>query len=650
MSRFRLWLLPALLAAGQLALWPGIAAARGDALDPRRLVVTLAAVAVVTAAAVGRVRFPVASVLLAGAAIGAGSWLLPDQLFFVPGDTLLVLSVADLVLLYNVGVRTDRRATALALAGAVGLQTVATAGQSGLGADLLGDTVANVVTYGLVAAMGRLRQRWLADRADAARRLAEARAAEREAAAAERRRLARELHDVTAHHLTSVVVNASAADLLGDQRPELRTEAAAFAARTGRETLTALRELVAVLPSAAEAEQTPALADLVDDFRQLGQIVSLDLRGEPASAEIAAAVHGIAREALTNTLRYSPGTPVQVSVDHTAPDGVRLLVRNDGTPAAPVTGLGGGRGIAGMRDRAESLGGTLTAGPLPDGGWEVRAVIPGGRPTLPKIRRWLRSQLAFDAGLVALLLVFPVIGVVLAVEEDGLAPGPAALLLVVVVAHTVPLMWRRNAARAVLTAVVLTTWPAVLLFATDVVPTGGWAFAFAAPADLAAVYAVAAFGARPRLSWLAPLAVAASGAGAFVVMLALPGPDVVVSGLVTGGFIGFLLLWPAAAAWLAGHLVRRRRQRRSDREEGAVAVATAQAEQQARAERARIAAGLRGAVLHHAAEIPRAADRADLAAVVTHARAALTAMRSLLDSLGTRPAREAEEVPTSLSV
>ncbi|WP_306214343.1 histidine kinase, partial [Actinoplanes sp. RD1] len=267
MSRFRLWLLPGLLAAGQLALWPGTAAVTGQAIEARRLAITLAAVAVVTAAAIIRVRHPVASVLAASAAVGAGAWLLPDQIFVVPGDTLLVLSLADLALLFGVAVRTDRRATASALAGSVALQAVATAGQGGLDAELPLDVLVNVITYGLVATAGRLRRRWLAERAAAARRLAEARAAEREAAAAERRRLARELHDVTAHHLTSVVVNASAADLLGEQRPELRAEAVAFAARTGRDTLTALRELVAVLPSPSDAEQVPALTDLVDDFR-----------------------------------------------------------------------------------------------------------------------------------------------------------------------------------------------------------------------------------------------------------------------------------------------------------------------------------------------------------------------------------------------
>jgi hypothetical protein len=261
----------------------------------------------------------------------------------------------------------------------------------------------------------------------------------------------------------------------------------------------------------------------------------------------------------------------------------------------------------------------------------------------------------FDAGLVALTMVLPLVGVVLAVEEDGLAPAPAALLAAVLLAHAAPLMWRRAAPWTVLGAVLLTTWLGPLVLATDVVPTGGWAFAFAAPVDLAAVYAVAALGARPRLTWLAPLAAAASGACAFTVMvmdsLGLPeGAVAAMSALAMAGAAGFLLLWPAAAAWLTGHLVRRRRQQRAHREQSAVAVVTAQAEHQARTERARIAYGLRGDVLDHAAEVSRAADRADLAAVVTHARAALTAMRALLDSLGTRPATTPEEVPSSLSV
>jgi len=103
---------------------------------------------------------------------------------------------------------------------------------------------------------------------------------------------------------------------------------------------------------------------------------------------------------------------------------------------------------------------------------------------------------------------------------------------------------------------------------------------------------------------------------------------------------------PLGACWLAGRAARRRRQRRADREEGAVAVAAAQAEVHTRDERARVAAGLRDAVLDPAARVPRAADEADLPAVLDSARETLAAMRALLDGLETRAV---QEVPSSPS-
>jgi len=664
MARWRIWLLPALLAAAQLALWPGLALARGDTVEAARIAAVVAAVGVVAAALLWRRRAPVAVTAVVAAGISLGSWVMPADGFFVPGDALTVLSVADLVALFSVAALCSQRTTVLVLAGLGLWQAGLLATQHESAADYPVDLFIAVCLYLVVAAAGRVRRRWVADRSAAARRLAEAQQAQREAADAERRRLARELHDVTAHHLTSIVVNASAAQFLGEQRPELLAESFDFAARTGRDTLVALRRLVAILPYGEElpAAPAPSLADLADDFRQLGQVVTLETAGDPPP-EVAEAMHGIAREALTNTLRYAAGGTVRLRFSY-GPDGAELLIDDDGTggAAGQATGLGGGRGLTGMRDRAQALGGTLEAGPRDGSGWRVRAVLPPAA-SVPgaagrRLGRWLRSQLVLDAGLVFLTLVLPVAGVFVVIEEDGLAPAPATLVLLAVVAHSVPLLWRRQRPWAVLAAVALTTWLGPLLIVTRAAPDdGGWLFLFGVGADLAAVYAVAAR-TRPRLSWLAPLAALISTAFSIGLLVALEpptdaeaGPDgpLMVVALIAAVtvFAGVLLAVPLGGSWLAGYAARRRRQGRIDREENAVAVMAAQAEFRARHERARVAAGLRHAVLAHAARVPQAAEEKDVTAVLGAAREALSAMRALLDGLTDRPAPTPTDQPAT---
>ena len=652
------WPLPALIAVCQLALWPGIVLARGDSVDPGRATAAAAVVALTAVALSWRRRSPVAVTAAVATGITLGQVILPGQVFLAPGDALSVLSAADLVALFSVAVLRSRRTTVLVLAGLLLWQAGLPALSGGFTGDYPFDLLLTLGGYVLVAAGGRVRRRWVADRAAAARRLAEAEQARREAAAAERRRLARELHDVTAHHLTSIVVNASAAQFLGDRRPELRAEALDFAARTGRDTLTDLRRLVAILPSGQDepAAPGPSPADLADDFRQLGQLVTVETTGDPPPA-VAAALHAIAREALTNTLRYAPGGTVRLRQTY-GPAGAELLVEDDGAASAPTTTLGGGRGVTGMRERAEALGGTLRAGPRSPHGWRVHAVLPAATPAPRRLSRWLRSDSVLDACLALLTLVLPLAGLAVSVDEDGLGATPAGLILLALAAHSVPLLWRRQHPWWVLAAVTSSAWLGPLLVATQVVPDGGsWLFLFGLGADLAAVYAVAARGARPGLTWLAPVASTVSTAFAVSILTVLeppaagdPAPDgllmIVFLTAVLVVFAGALLAVPLGACWLAGRAARRRRQRRADREEGAVAVAAAQAEVHTRDERARVAAGLRDAVLDPAARVPRAADEADLPAVLDSARETLAAMRALLDGLETRAV---QEVPSSPS-
>lgn len=653
------WLLPASLATAQLAWWPGLALARGAPVPPGDAAVVGVLVVVVAGVLAWRRRRPVAVTAVVSAGITAGTLAVPGQVLLVPGDAMLGIAFADMVALFSVAVLCSRRVTGLVLAAVVLWQAVLLAVESGVGASYPLDLFLSGSVYVFVAASGRIRRRWSADRAAAARRLAEAEEARREAAAAERRRLARELHDVTAHHLTSIVVNASAAELLGEQRPELRTEALEFAARTGRETLAALRRLVAILPFGMEspAAAVPSLADLADDFRQLGQVVTVEAAGDPPP-ELAEAVHGIAREALTNTLRYAPGGTVRLVFSY-GRSGAELVVADAGGGGQATAGLGGGRGVTGMRERAQALGGTLTAGPLPDGGWQVRAEFPpapAARVRARRLGRWLRSQVVLDAGLVLLTLFVPLAG--LAVEVDGRTLGPLAsvLVLLAVLAHSVPLLWRRQRPWAAFAAVTVTTWLGPLLILTDVAAgDSGWLFLPCVAADFAVVYAVAARVWSGR-SWIAPVVSVVSTALAIGVMSVdgapageFDGPVLTMVLAFTLALIaGLLFVPPFGLTWVAGYAAQARRRRRLDLEEGAVAYAAAQAEARAREERARVAAGLRQAVLAHAARVPQAAEDADLTAVVGSAREALSAMRALLDGLNDR--HTAEEVPSSSSV
>lgn len=674
------WMLPGLIVVGQLLYWPGLPLLRGDHVAALPAAGVVAACLLIGAGLGWRRERPARAfaVVLAGnvlAALAAPA----EQQWIETNDALLVIWVSLMVALFSVAVRAPARTTLHAFAAAVLCECVVSALQDGVGPDYPVTVVLAAAVHGLVAALGRRRGRWNAERAAAARRLVAAHQAGRDATAAERRRLARELHDVTAHHLTSIVVNSSAAEMLGEQRPDLRTEALDFAARTGRETLDALRRLVAIMPAATSSGgDEPALADLAEGFRALGQRITLDLPDGGPPPETAAVAYGIVREALTNTLRYAPGAEVRVRWSFTelgsstgpgssagsgssassagsgsfTGSGVELVVEDDGG-AAPVTGLGGGRGIAGMRERAESVGGTCEAGPRPGGGWRVRVVLPGADGAVRPAYPWLRSQAVIDAVLIVALLLLQFIGVALAVEE-GLTPAATALVVVTQIVQAVPLMWRRPAAWEVLAATTLVGCLPVLLALTGVVPVDlGYLFMLSGVVPLAAVYAVAAWGVRPGLSWLAVPAAAVPWALVFAVLMALDmrnDPESAGDGLVTAAVMTILtavvativLLMPAGICWAAGYAARGRRDRLRAREESGVAAALEQAAFQARLERLRIASGLHEAVLRHAAAVPGAAERGDLAGVLGAARQALAAMRSLLDGLGTRPGPPSE--------
>ena len=195
----------------------------------------------------------------------------------------------------------------------------------------------------------------------------------------ERERLARDLHDTVAHHLTAIAITAQAGLAVADGRPEAATDALRRideeATRTLAETRKVLRMLRTHTPEGAGAPEEP-----LDDLASLasydghGPRVEVHLADDlELSPTVGAAVHRIAQEAVTNARRHAHGaTAVRVRVTRRADD-VELTVTDDGHAPARA---GEGFGIVGMTERATLLGGRLRAGPSPSGGWQVSAVLP----------------------------------------------------------------------------------------------------------------------------------------------------------------------------------------------------------------------------------------------------------------------------------
>lgn len=197
----------------------------------------------------------------------------------------------------------------------------------------------------------------------------------------ERLAIARELHDVVAHHVTGIVVQAQAARLVADSRPDAVADALAEIEAAGSQAMGAMRHLVGTLRSEGEAAPvapTVAMRDvreLADQTTAAGLSVDLHVDADESSVrcEVAASVHRIVRESITNVRRHAvEATRVVVRIAQVG-DELRVTVSNDGRPS---TRRGSGFGLPGMTERAEAIGGRLMAGPLSGGGWIVAAVLP----------------------------------------------------------------------------------------------------------------------------------------------------------------------------------------------------------------------------------------------------------------------------------
>jgi signal transduction histidine kinase len=301
--------------------------------------------------------------------------------------------IAMLVLLYSVAAYRPRTASVPALLVCLGgsaLAALVWLSRGGPGPDFLARAAFAIALFGgfflLAWVLGdsmRYRRGYYAALEDKAARLeAERHAQAKIAAAAERARIARELHDIVAHHVSVMVVQADGA------RYALRTdsgraETALMAiSATGRQALTEMRKLLGVLRSAGEqAGLAPLpglgeLRELLDQARAAGLEVSYTLTGTPRElpegAELAA--YRVVQESLTNTRKHGGLAATAAVALRYEPDGLTVEVVDDG-----IAGPGNepaGHGLAGMRERIAMYGGTVQAGPLPGGGFGVTAHLP----------------------------------------------------------------------------------------------------------------------------------------------------------------------------------------------------------------------------------------------------------------------------------
>ncbi|MBF8188032.1 two-component sensor histidine kinase [Nonomuraea sp. K274] len=203
--------------------------------------------------------------------------------------------------------------------------------------------------------------------------------------AAERTRIARELHDVVTHHVTAMVVQAEAARYL-TAAPDRLDATLSAVTDTGRRAIADLRHMLDLLNPSHDADaRTPSAGDLhtlVEQTRQAGQPVELAEEGKSAesvgSAQFVA--YRVVQEALTNALKYAHGSRTGVRVRHGEKE-ITVEVSTDGTGSRAASPGGSGRGLAGLRERVDALGGEFSADRQADGGFVVRARIPAGSPS-----------------------------------------------------------------------------------------------------------------------------------------------------------------------------------------------------------------------------------------------------------------------------
>jgi signal transduction histidine kinase len=299
-------------------------------------------------------------------------------------------TLGALIALFTVSDRYERRQSVWALlvtfilvAGIIVYRTGFPAGLGGL------VQISIAVTVPWVLGTWSRERRFYADFAEARAAAAEQRRDEeaRRAVLEERERIARELHDVVAHSLSVIVLQAGAGVRAFAHQPDRSLGTLEAIESTAREALGEMRRMLSLLgpvDSGADLAPLPGLADLgalVDRVRAAGLDVALSIDGDPRPLNPAVdlSAYRIIQEALTNTLRHSGATTMRVRVEHTH-SGMDIEIVDDGpaTPELPasIESAHHGHGLVGMRERVNLFGGHLDAGPRPEGGFRVAAHIP----------------------------------------------------------------------------------------------------------------------------------------------------------------------------------------------------------------------------------------------------------------------------------
>ncbi|HEX6023105.1 MAG TPA: histidine kinase [Solirubrobacter sp.] len=350
-------------------------------LNPDRsgpLVVNAAVVLGYTLPLLWRRRAPLAATAVVVASI------FTMTLALTPVEDLFVPFVSMLACAYACGAHRDgpKAAAGLVLA-TVSMLAVVTTMDDRIVGDYVFPPLLAAVAW-LAGRAVRTRTRLTEQLHETAARLAEATEDERRLAAIdERRRIAREMHDLVAHSMSVMVVQAGGARRILDSDPARALEAATMIERTGREALAEMRHLLGVLNLPAARAPQPTLAELdelVARSRAAGLPTMLELRGErrPLPAGLDLAAYRIVQEALTNAFKHAGRAPTTVTVEF-GEDELALEVRDEGTGSANSDG---GHGLVGMRERVRLYGGEIETGPAEGGGWRVRATLPIGEVAL----------------------------------------------------------------------------------------------------------------------------------------------------------------------------------------------------------------------------------------------------------------------------
>jgi signal transduction histidine kinase len=292
------------------------------------------------------------------------------QLTAHDGDLGLFSMTADLVLLYSLVRWGSGRETAVGTAFVAAVVVLGMYASSASWADIFGGSILLLLCVALAAVFRYRADLWHRQ--------------QREVRNQERVALARELHDIVAHHVSAIAVQAQAGRAVAGVQPEKGAEILAAIESEASRTLAEMRSMVRVLREQEPADYAPqrGVADLPALARAdatLAVEVSLDGSLTGLGRPVDAALYRLAQESLTNAVRHArSATRVGIDVRREG-DAVRLRVSDDGhnePGSAPAPGFG----LLGMSERAQLLGGSLSAGPQPEGGWLVEAVLPAGGP------------------------------------------------------------------------------------------------------------------------------------------------------------------------------------------------------------------------------------------------------------------------------